>query len=97
MIVPSLSVSAATSRDRKRTPLNSPLSPYTTLFRSTLASHDRFGMNLHAVNRKAAVSQCHDRSVAFGFGGNFQRSEEDTTELPPLSLHDALPIYPRES
>src|SRR3989338_6699933 len=87
----------------KRRPPRSPLFPYTTLFRSTASSSSLVRASSRSASSvtssvacplrrseehtSALQSQFHLLFLLFFF------NETATTEISPLSLHDALPIY----
>src|SRR3990167_8081214 len=90
-----------------RRPPRSTLFPYTTLFRSSYAASNRNGLNGNFYNRvqekfKILRSEEHTSELQSQSNivcrlllDNIFFNDTATTEIYPLSLHDALPIFLR--
>src|SRR3990167_2067580 len=88
-----------------RRPPRSTLFPYTTLFRSTPGTRRTSRQRLRGLLAMAALDYLH-RARSEEHTSELQSqsnllcrlvffNDTATTEIYPLSLHDALPIYPR--
>src|ERR1035441_8691859 len=83
--------------DRKSTRLKSSHFPYTTHFRSVIADHEFGGKGVQHRELLRTIA-LHDLTRIFAAGCHVRsRSEEHTSEIQSLPLHDALPICYRRS